>query len=139
MANNKPYDELVRELLASTGSTGENPAVNYYRVARTPQDAMETTTQLFLGVRMVCAQCHDHPFERWTQDQYFQMSAFFSAIGIRPGFKSGEEIVYEKRQDAELKHPKDGRVVGARIPGSRRGSSRAGERGGPAARPWWSG
>ena len=111
VADNKPYDELVRELLASTGSTGENPAVNYYRVARTPQDAMETTTQLFLGVRMVCAQCHDHPFEKWTQDQYFQMSAFFSAIGIRPGFKSGEEIVYEKRQDAELKHPKDGRVV----------------------------
>ena len=111
VAENKPYDQLVRELLASRGSTLENPAVNYFRVARTPQDAMETTTQLFLGVRMVCAQCHDHPFEKWTQDQYFQMSAFFSAIGIRPGFKSGEEIVYEKRQDAELKHPKDGRVV----------------------------
>ena len=111
VADNKPYDRLVRELLASKGSTLENPAVNYFRVARTPQDAMETTTQLFLGVRMVCAQCHDHPFEKWTQDQYFQMSAFFSAIGIRPGFKSGEEIVYEKRQDAELKHPKDGRVV----------------------------
>ena len=111
VAENKPYHELVRELLASKGSTGENPAVNYFRVARTPQDAMETTTQLFLGVRMVCAQCHDHPFERWTQDQYFQMAAFFSAIGIRPGFKSGEEIVYEKRRDAELKHPKDGRVV----------------------------
>ena len=111
VAENKPYDQLVRELLASKGSTLENPAVNYFRVARTPQDAMETTTQLFLGVRMVCAQCHDHPFEKWTQDQYFQMSAFFSAIGIRPGFKSGEEIVYEKRQDADLKHPKDGRVV----------------------------
>ena len=99
------------ELLASKGSTVENPAVNYFRVARTPQDAMETTTQLFLGVRMVCAQCHDHPFERWTQDQYFQMAAFFSAIGIRPGFRSGEEIVYEKRQDTRMKHPKDGRVM----------------------------
>jgi hypothetical protein len=72
---------------------------------------MERTTQVFMGVRMVCAQCHDHPFERWTQNQYFQMAAFFSGVGVRPGHEVGEEIVYEKRGDFEMKHPKDGRVV----------------------------
>ena len=108
---NKPYDQMVRELLTSIGSTIENPAGNFFLVARNPKEAMETTTQLFLGVRMVCAQCHDHPFEKWTQDQYYEMASFFSAIGIRPGFKSGEEIIFEKRQDAEMKHPKHGRVV----------------------------
>ena len=72
---------------------------------------MEKTTQVFLGVRMVCAQCHDHPFERWTQNQYYEMAAFFSAVGVRPGYEVGEEIVFDQRQDYEMKHPKDGRVV----------------------------
>ena len=72
---------------------------------------MEKTTQVFLGVRMVCAQCHDHPFERWTQNQYYEMSAFFSAVGVRPGYEVGEEIVYDQRQDFDMKHPKDGRVM----------------------------
>ena len=58
---------------------------------------MEKTTQVFLGVRMVCAQCHDHPFERWTQNQYYQMAAFFSAVGLRAGYEVGEEIVFDQR------------------------------------------
>ncbi len=115
IADNKPYDTLVRELLTSKGSTFENPAANFFLSARGPTAAMETTTQLFLGVRMVCAQCHDHPFEKWTQNQYFEMAAFFSAIGVRPGFESGEEVVYLKRVENELKHPKDGRVVNPRF------------------------
>ncbi len=114
VAANKPYDELVRELLTAKGSTFENPAANFFLAARGPTAAMETTTQLFLGVRMVCAQCHDHPFEKWTQDQYYEMAAFFSAIGVRPGFESGEEVVYLKRVENDLKHPKDGRVVSPR-------------------------
>jgi hypothetical protein len=72
---------------------------------------MEKTTQVFLGVRMVCAQCHDHPFERWTQNQYYEMAAFFSAVGLRPGYEVGEEILYDQRQDYDMKHPKDGRVM----------------------------
>ena len=111
IAQNKPYDQLVRELLTSKGSTFDNPAASFFRVARDPKKAMETTTQLFLGVRMVCAQCHDHPFEKWTQNQYYEMAAFFAAIAVRPGFQSGEEIVYEKRYDNEVKHPKYGGVV----------------------------
>lgn len=111
IAENKPYDRLVRELLTAKGSTFENPAANFFRAARNAKEAMETTTQLFLGVRMVCAQCHDHPFERWTQNQYYQMAAFFGAVGVRPGFQSGEEIVYQKRYDYEVTHPKYATVV----------------------------
>jgi hypothetical protein len=111
IASNRPYDALVRELLTARGSSYDNPAANYFRVTREAKPAMEKTTQVFLGVRMVCAQCHDHPFERWTQTQYFQMSAFFSAVGIRAGFEVGEEIVFDQRADFEMKHPKDGRVM----------------------------
>jgi Protein of unknown function (DUF1549)/Protein of unknown function (DUF1553) len=111
IASNRPYDALVRELLTARGSSYDNPAANYFRVTREAKPAMEKTTQVFLGVRMVCAQCHDHPFERWTQNQYYQMSAFFSAVGIRAGFEVGEEIVFDQRSDYEMKHPKDGRPV----------------------------
>jgi hypothetical protein len=111
IASNRPYDRLVRELLTARGSSYDNPAANYFRVTGGSKPAMEKTTQVFLGVRMVCAQCHDHPFERWTQNQYYQMSAFFSAVGIRAGYEVGEEIVFDLRGDYEMKHPKDGRVM----------------------------
>lgn len=111
VASNKHYDVFVRELLLSRGSSNENPATNYYRVTRDPKPTMEKTTQLFLGVRMVCTQCHDHPFERWTQNQYYEMTSFFSTVGLRPGFESGEEIVYDKRDDFDVHHPKDDRVM----------------------------
>jgi hypothetical protein len=108
---NKPYDKMVREILSSSGSTYENPAANFFRVTRDAKPTMEKTTQVFLGVRMVCAQCHDHPFEKWTQNQYYEMSAFYSTLGIRPGYEVGEEIVYNLRDDFDMKHPKDGRVM----------------------------
>jgi hypothetical protein len=111
IAANKPYDRMVLELLTSRGSSYDDPAANYFRTTREPKPTMEKTTQVFLGVRMVCAQCHDHPFERWTQNQYYQMAAFFSAVGLRPGYEVGEEIVYDQRSGYEMKHPKDGRVV----------------------------
>jgi len=111
IAQNKPYDRMVREMLEARGSSYENPAANFYRVTRDPKPTMEKTTQVFLGVRMVCAQCHDHPFERWTQNQYYEMSAFFSAVGLRPGYEVGEEILFDQRQDFDMKHPKDSRVM----------------------------
>lgn len=111
IATNKPYDRMVRELLTARGSSYDEPAANYFRATRDPKPTMEKTTQVFLGVRMVCAQCHDHPFERWTQNQYYQMSAFFSAVGLRPGYEVGEEILYDQRADYDMKHPRDSRVV----------------------------
>jgi hypothetical protein len=111
VASNKPYDKMVHELLTSRGSSYDDPAANFFRVTREAKPTMEKTTQVFLGVRMVCAQCHDHPFERWTQTQYYQMAAFFSAVGLRAGYEVGEEIVFDQRSEYEMKHPKDGHVV----------------------------
>lgn len=111
IAQNKPYDKFVYELLSARGSSYENPAANFFRVTRTAKVSMEKTTQLFMGVRLVCTQCHDHPFEKWTQNQYYEMAAFFASVGLKPGFQSGDEIVYDKREDNEVKHPKTGRVV----------------------------
>jgi hypothetical protein len=111
VASNKPYDKLVHELLTSRGSSYDDPAANFFRVTREAKPTMEKTTQVFLGVRMVCAQCHDHPFERWTQTQYYQMAAFFSAVGLRAGYEVGEEIVFDQRSGYEMKHPKDGHLV----------------------------
>lgn len=111
IAQNKPYDKFVYELLAARGSSYENPPANFFRVTRNAKASMEKTTQLFMGVRLVCTQCHDHPFERWTQNQYYEMTAFFGSVGLKPGFQSGDEIVYDKREDYEIKHPKTGRAM----------------------------
>jgi hypothetical protein len=126
IADNKPYDRMVREMLAARGSSYDEPQANFYRVTRDPKPTMEKTTQVFLGVRMVCAQCHDHPFERWTQNQYYEMAAFFSPVGLRPGYEVGEEIVFNQRADFEMKHPKDGHIVNPKfIVGGKQGLSYA--------------
>jgi hypothetical protein len=111
IAENKRYDKFAREILVSRGSSYDNAAANYFRVTRDAKPTMEKTTQVFLGVRMVCAQCHDHPFERWTQNQYYEMAAFFAPVGILPGYEVGEEIVFDQREDFDIKHPKSGHVV----------------------------
>jgi hypothetical protein len=115
LSTNKSYDKMVRELLTSRGSTYKNPPANFFRFTREPKVAMETTTQLFLGVRMVCAQCHDHPFEQWTQNQYYNLSAFFGSLAIKTGEDSDEEVVYDKREEFEIHHPKDNRVMPAKF------------------------
>ena len=78
---NKPYDKFARDILTASGSNIDHPAASYYKVLRDPSAVMENTTQLFLAVRFNCNKCHDHPFERWTQDQYYQLSAYFAQIG----------------------------------------------------------
>ncbi len=81
LTDNKPYDKFVFELMTASGHSLENPAANYYRIAREPNVVMENMTQVFLGIRFNCNKCHDHPFERWTQQQYYELSAYFSAVG----------------------------------------------------------
>jgi hypothetical protein len=82
VAANTPYDKFVRSILTATGSNRENPAAAYFKILRDPAATMENTTQLFLAVRFNCNKCHDHPFERWTQDQYYQTAAFFAQVGL---------------------------------------------------------
>jgi len=80
---NTPYDQLAREILTASGSTRENPAASYYKILRTPGETMENTTHLFLATRFNCNKCHDHPFERWTQDQYYHMAAYFAQVSFK--------------------------------------------------------
>ena len=80
IAKNIPYDEFAREILTASGSNKDNPPASYFKILREPTATMENTTQLFLGVRFNCNKCHDHPFERWTQDQYYQTAAFFAQL-----------------------------------------------------------
>ncbi|MBL9183445.1 MAG: DUF1549 domain-containing protein, partial [Verrucomicrobiaceae bacterium] len=76
LADNVPYDKLVREMVTASGKTYENGAVGFYlRDYNMPLDNMAVTTQIFLGTSMVCAQCHNHPFDKWTQMDYYQMAA----------------------------------------------------------------
>jgi hypothetical protein len=82
VASNTPYDKFVYSILTATGSNKDHPAASYYKILRTPEETMENTTHLFLATRFNCNKCHDHPFERWNQNQYYETSAFFSQIGL---------------------------------------------------------
>src|SRR2546427_10070843 len=115
VAENKPYNQFVYELLTAAGSNYDNPATSYFLVADKANFQMEQTTQLFLGVRFVCAQCHDHPFEQWTQKNYYELSAFFARVGIRDGARSLEKVVYDGTE-GDVKFPKTGRVASPRFP-----------------------
>jgi hypothetical protein len=80
VAANKPYDKFAYEILTASGSNVENPPAAYYKILRTPDEVMENTTQLFLAVRFNCNKCHDHPFEKWTQDQYYSLASYFAQV-----------------------------------------------------------
>lgn len=81
VATNKPYDKFAYDILTSVGSNVESPPASYFKILRTADSVMENTTQLFLAVRFNCNKCHDHPFERWTQDQYYNLAAYFTQVG----------------------------------------------------------
>ncbi len=130
VAENRPYDQLAREILTATGSNNDNPPASYFKVLRTPEDTMENTTHLFLGIRFNCNKCHDHPFERWTQDQYYEMSAFFAQVGLETDPASGNRKVggtavegakplFEKvvdKKEGDVTHPKTNQVVTPTFP-----------------------
>lgn len=93
VAKNMPYDQFCYAILTGSGSNIENPPASYYKVLRDPEAAMENTTHLFLGVRFNCNKCHDHPFERWTQNQYYHMASFFAQVSRTPDPKyKGQQI-----------------------------------------------
>ena len=118
VAENKPYDQFVRELILSSGSNVENGAANFYRagvevdtipVAR-PEDLGESTAQIMLGVRMACARCHNHPFEKWTQNQFYELAAFYGRIEGKGG-KGKDETIITTNDSAEVNHPKSGKAM----------------------------
>ena len=93
VAENRPYDQFVRDVFTSTGSNREHPAASYFKVLRTPDLMAETSTQVFLGVRFNCNKCHDHPFEKWTQDNYYGWAAFFADVKLEKDPESGDRTV----------------------------------------------
>jgi WD40 repeat protein len=90
---NTPYDVFVREILTASGSNKDNPAASYWKILREPSEAMENTTQLFLATRFNCNKCHDHPFEHWTQDQYYHLGAFFTQVTLSGDPASGKKVI----------------------------------------------
>ena len=107
----KPLDQFARELLTARGSVFENPAANYWRASRDPQDATETTAQLFLGIRIQCAKCHNHPFERWSQDNYYGIAAAFTRVGRKPGGNATDEEVVFTQTSGEIQQPRTGQTM----------------------------
>lgn len=112
----RPFDQLVKEILTAGGGHYENPAVDLYLVDSDPKGLAELTAQVFMGVRIQCAQCHNHPFERWTMDDYYGFAAFFARVASKPSDDPRERIVYERR-DGDVRHPKDQRVMPPRFLG----------------------
>lgn len=130
VAANKPYDKFAFEILTASGSNVDNPPAAYFKTLRTADAVMENTTQLFLAVRFNCNKCHDHPFEKWTQDQYFGMAAYFAQIGRTPdpkfkgqniggtaveGAKPLVEIITDQKA-GEIKHDRTGENAKAAFP-----------------------
>jgi hypothetical protein len=110
MATNVPLDRIVRDLLTASDSNFRNPAANYYQIEPDTQKLAENTAQIFMGMRIQCAQCHNHPFDRWTMNDYYGFAAFFAQTGRKPGDDPRETVIFE-RGSGEVKHPISGQVM----------------------------
>jgi hypothetical protein len=112
--DNVPIDRFVRDIVTAEGSTFIDGPANFFQIGRGFEEWSETTTQLFLGVRIGCAKCHHHPFEKWSQDDYYGMAAFFTRIGTKNSQEFGlvgRETVIFIRAAGEARHPRKGGVV----------------------------
>jgi hypothetical protein len=110
LSKNMPMDEMVQELLGANGGTFKNPATNFYQATTETLLLSENVAQVFMGMRIQCAQCHNHPFDRWTQNEYYGFAAFFSQIGRKQGEDYRETIVFNAG-GGEMKHPVTGQVM----------------------------
>ncbi len=130
VASNAPYDKFTYSILTASGSNKENPAASYYKIHRTAEDTMENTTHLFLGVRFSCNKCHDHPFEKWVQNQYWETAAYFAQFGLKKDPAGGKkqigrtaveagkplyEFVFDK-DSGEVLHDETGEVTPPKLP-----------------------
>lgn len=111
MAQNVPYDQFVRSILTATGDLNENPPVAWYRQVKSLQGQLEDSAQLFLGQRLQCAQCHHHPYERWSQADYWSFGAFFSQVAYKGGSQPGEDAVVHRRGMPQATNKKTGQPV----------------------------
>lgn len=109
-ARNVPIDQMVRELLTAEGGTFSSPATNFYEIERDTLKTSENVAQVFMGIRTQCAQCHNHPFDRWTMDDYYGFASFFCQIGRKTAEDYRERIIYD-RSSGEVRNPVGNRVM----------------------------
>ncbi len=130
IARNMPYDQFVSQIITASGNPNEHDtaAANFARINTDPKVAAENTTQLFLGTRFSCCQCHDHPFEKWTQKQYHSLSAYFAQVKVQPKLNNRGDvaIVFDRRDGGEVPHPKTGTPLPPSIPYDHAGSKAEG-------------
>ena len=109
--NNKPYDKFVREIIAASGDMQQSPPTAWFKQVNTQQAQMEDTAQLFLGTRLQCAQCHHHPYEKWSQNDYYKFMAFFSRVGKTNAGSPGEDMVFHRAGIAQVTNKKTNKPV----------------------------
>ncbi len=110
LSKNMPMDEMVQELLGASGGTFKNAATNFYQLTNETLPLSENVAQVFMGIRVQCAQCHNHPFDRWTQNDYYSFAAFFAQIGRKQGEDYRETIIFNSG-GGEVAHPVGGRAM----------------------------
>jgi hypothetical protein len=107
VADNKPWDRFAREILTVRGNTLQNGQANYFLLHKDISDLTESTAVTFMGMSITCCRCHNHPLEKWTQDQYWSMANLFSQIAIKNGDRGGEFSV-QSTSDGDVLHPRRG-------------------------------
>lgn len=103
IASNMPFNEIIRELLMSKGGTFSTPATNFYQVELETKKLTENVAQVFMGTRIQCAQCHNHPFDRWTMDDYYSFAAFFAQVKRKRAEDPREQIIFDG--GGQIQHP----------------------------------
>jgi hypothetical protein len=116
IANNVPLDQMVRELLSASGGTFRNPATNYYQIERDTLKVAENVAQQFMGIRTQCCQCHNHPFDRWTMNDYYSFAAFFSQVGRKQAEDYRETVIFNSG-GGEVNHPVTGQTMAPKFLG----------------------
>lgn len=122
IASDRPMKEWIAELVSSTGSTYENPPASFYRTHRDPEVAAESVAQVFLGVRIQCAKCHNHPFDRWKQDDYYGLAAYFTTVerkqidnkpndALDKHVITGDEVISLTGKPSTIRHPGRSKMV----------------------------
>ncbi|MCB1279816.1 DUF1549 domain-containing protein, partial [Prosthecobacter sp.] len=130
VSDNTPYDRFAYRIITASGSNKDNPPAAYFKTVRTPEEISENTTHLFLATRFNCNKCHDHPFERWTMDQYYETASYFAQVDLKgdpaaagktiggtavEGAKPLFEIVSDKK-DGDVMHLRTNQPVAPKVP-----------------------
>ncbi|WZP01001.1 DUF1553 domain-containing protein [Isosphaeraceae bacterium EP7] len=110
VADNTPWDEFARRVITARGSTLADGAGNYFVLHRDPIDLTENASMAFLGLSLTCARCHNHPMEKWTQDQYYGMANLFSRVRLKDG-KGAGDVVVTAASEGDIRHPRTGGVM----------------------------